>query len=315
MNAIDSGPYRAIWTENNSHLNVNSTPLKSFLNKIKNLIFYLPISFLSLCSNPRKESRFQDYNCSFFLKKTIITPDGARIQARVEWVKKINPNAPTVILFNPLGTSSDIYSELIYNYLLKKQCNVVTFNHRGLGSTWRSDDLVLDGESVYQYVTSELKFKNIRYFGHSLGSAVAAQVKALHPENPGKYVGDRPFLSIFSLISEFFCIARLGVAIKKITSFIAKLCLAYPVYLLGWEFDMAKAFSKMRAKDVLVLHHPEDVIIPAAASAAKLKFGRIEPLDIGTRNRFASHFAPIVRHTIKGKDAAETAVDFLTAKN
>jgi cephalosporin-C deacetylase-like acetyl esterase len=75
----------------------------------------------------------------------------------------------------------------------------------------------------------------VHFYGYSPGGVVAAQVKALHPESKGKYVGDRPFLSLFSLITENCCIESLGWLIKTITSFVSSIFIAYPVYLLGWE--------------------------------------------------------------------------------
>ena len=234
--------FMASWNASNAALNPNVGGVVGKLaKKIKNFVFYLPSSLIAVCINPRKETAFHAYANNGSFAKQIVTPDGVRLAAQVELVNGATAQTPTAILFNPLGAGDSVHEALRIK-LIAEQCNVVTFNYRGLGTTWRPEDLVVDGDSIYQYATEELGVQSdkICFYGFSLGGALAAQVKALHPESTGKYAGDRPFKSVFSLIKENCCIARLGGVIKKITSFISAIFLAYPVYLLEWEWMGAK---------------------------------------------------------------------------
>lgn len=288
--------FKASWTEQNACLNPNSTIFYAIINKIKNVLLYLPNSLIATCINPRKATKFSDYDekksYGRSFTKQIITPDNIKLQARVDKIEGSNSETPTVILFNPLGTNDGIFYSLRQT-LIEKQCNVVSFDYRGLGSTWREKDLFLDGDSVYQYVTKELNItaSKVHFFGYSLGGAIAAQVKAIHPESQGKYIGDRPFSSIVSLISEKCCIRCLGFIIKKISSFVSRIFIAYPIYLVGWNLNTKKALEKMEGKK-RIFYHPNDYLIPFEASAARYSTHRIIALDPSIKGP-STHFSPI----------------------
>ncbi len=260
--AIDA-TFRARWQEENSQLNhLPNNFLSTIISKVYHCLFCLPNSLIAAIINPR--SHITPNNAV----GKILTPDQVKIQARIATQRDFSHITPTVILFNPLGNNDNVYFNL-RNHLLRNGLNVATFNYRGYQKTWSIDDLVLDGDSVFQYVRNQLQIDldKIHFFGSSLGGAIAAKVKALHPEATGKYIGDRTFKSIYSLLTKQIYIGRLGSLVKRITKLIVALFIAYPVYLLGWELDGKRALRQMNG-DRLVTFHPNDALIPFDASLA-----------------------------------------------
>jgi len=263
--------FRAQWQPQNSALNpIPDSFLPRLASRVKNCLFYLPHSLIAAIINPRRHITPVNApnDLSGQRKVKIVTPDQVEIQATFVPAYGCSRETPTMILFNPLGNNYDIYSRTRV-HLMRRDYNVVSFNYRGYRKTWSAGDLVLDGESVYQYVRDNLGVnpRNIHFFGASLGGAVAAQVKALHPECTGKYVGDRPFKSIFTFLVEKLSIGFFGKTVKVITRLAVGIFLAYPVYLLGWELDGERAINRMRG-DHLVTYHPNDPLIPFRASLA-----------------------------------------------
>ena len=311
-----NNPFTASWNKENARLN----PDEGFWNlarKVKNFIFLFPNSIMAACINPRSEFPFHPSslltgNYGSFTKE-IITSDRIHLTAHVNVVEGATPNTPTVILFNPLGANDSVHHGL-KTQLANRRCNVVTFNYRGLGNTSRAEDLIVDGDSVFQFVTQELgtQKNKVHFYGFSLGGALAAQVKALHPESEGKYLGDRPFRSVFSLITENCCIERLGWLVKKITSFVSAIFLAYPIYLLGWEWDGCKALSQLKG-DKRIVYHPNDCLVPFEANLAF----QCPSDEVICLNRHetgcTTHFAPLDAHsTAEGAPAVAVVADFLS---
>lgn len=309
----------AKWNESNSNLSIDrGGHLEKTIRKALRFIFYIPNSLIATCFNPRGESPFYSGMCRldnrFYFNKEIITPDQVSLAATVHIIDSATPATPTVLLFNPLGANHDVHDDLKLN-LLKKNCNVITFDYRGLGATRRAEDLVIDGESVYQYAIDELGVEKdkIHFYGFSLGGAISAQVKALHPESKGKYVGDRPFKSIYHIITENCCIERLGPALKKITSLISAIFIAMPVYLLGWEWDGKRAVTLMNG-DKRVVYHPNDYLVPFKASlACDCPENELIQLD-RNESGLSTHFSPLTKKiTSKGTNALSEVTDFLSS--
>lgn len=318
MKIDQKNPFIACWNKSNARLNFHSSSVVwNTAAKIKKIIFYIPNCMIAASINPRSESRFYpspklNTNHGSFAKE-IVTPDQVHLSAHIYLVEKANSDTPTVILFNPLGANDSIHFGL-KTRLTERKCNVVTFNYRGLGSTRRAEDLVIDGESIYQYVTRELDTQKnkVHFYGFSLGGALAAQVKALHPESEGKYVGDRPFRSVFSLITENCCIEIFGSLIKRITAFVSSIFLAYPVYLLGWEWEGSTALNQLKG-DKRVVYHPNDYLVPFEASLASRcspkQVIRLDPTVTGP----STHFSTLEKHlTAEGARAANIVADFLS---
>ena len=322
-----NNPFVANWNENNARINPDRGEfLENTIRKIKAVVLYIPNSIAAACVNPRRESRFYPSpiltrNYGSFSKE-IITPDQVHLTAHIHIAKGANSDTPTVLLFNPLGANDsvhDAFKEILTKQIrkngnmLKQRCNVINFNYRGLGSTWRAEDLVVDGESIYQYATKELGInKNkVHFYGFSLGGALAAQVKALHPESEGKYVGDRTFKSVFSLITEKFCIESLGPLVKKITSLVSAIFIAFPIYLLGWEWDGSKAMTQLRG-DKRVIYHPNDYLVPFEASLASQCSAEQSIRLTAQESGSSTHFSTLDRKTTAdGRQAAYIIADFL----
>lgn len=310
--------FTANWNDHNAQLNPNRGGLiERSVRKTLKFLFIIPNCLVAACVNPRSQSEFYPSskivnNAGYFTKK-IITPDQVHLRANVNVVQGAVSETPTVILFNPLG-ANDLIHEGLKDLLIERKCNVITFNYRGLGTTRRAEDLIIDGESVYQYAINELGIKKdkVHFYGFSLGGALAAQVKALHPESKGKYVGDRVLKSIFSLITENCCIKRLGSTVKKITSLISAIFIAYPIYLLGWEWDGCKAFNKLEGDKRLVFH-PHDYLVPYKANLATLgsekELIKLDPNETGP----STHFSILDgKNTAEGADAVSIVADFLS---
>lgn len=314
-------PFVARWNNSNLSLNPDTGDcLDKALRKLKNFFFYIPNTIIAACVNSRSATLYAPSapltGNSVRFTKEIITPDQVHLTAHVYVTAAATLNTPTVILFNPLGTNDGVHGHL-KACLIERRCNVVTFDYRGFGSTWRADDFVLDGDSVFQYVTQELgtQIHKVHFFGVSLGGAIAVQVKGRHFESKGKYAGDRPFKSVFKLITEFCCIEKLGPVIKKITSFVAAISLAYPVYLLGWEWDSSVFLPQLKG-DKRILYHPNDFLVSYEASQASIcPPEQVISLDRNVKG-FSTHFDPIEKHnTDDGKLAVEVIADFLVDPN
>jgi len=300
-------PFFATW---HPALNNEQGAFGNIVRRVKNVLFYIPNSIMAAIINPRSASRVYPLSYAFSpsesISKEIICPDNVHVKAEVVLAKGATELTPTIILFNPLGTNGDIYDRLVNKF---NNCNFVLFNYREWKATWRAQDLIVDGDSVYQYVVRELGINQdkVHFFGYSLGGAIALQVKALHPESLGKYVGDRVFLSVFRFISENFCIARLGRVIKIITSSISSILLAWPIYLLGWEWDGSRAMRQIRG-DKLIICHPNDFLVPREASlacqASEEEVLYLSRNEIGPR----THFAPINEHVTEQDERADQIV-------
>lgn len=314
----DSNSFIANWNESNRHLNpCRGGFLEKTIRKAINIILFIPDSLVAACINPRKEALFYPYseinkNHGDFAKE-IITPDQVHLAANIHITEDATPDTPTVILFNPLGANQFVHSGLKAK-LIAQKCNVVSFDYRGYGTTRKAGSLVIDGDSIYQYVTNELgtNKNKVHFFGFSLGGAIAAQVKALHPDSEGKYVGDRPFKSVFSLITENLCIEKYGRIIKKITSVVSAILIAFPLYLLGWEWDGAKALSGLKG-DMHLIYHPNDILVPIEASLASVGSNE-QKISLDSKETGPStHFSPLAnKKTAEGADAGDLIAEFLS---
>eukprot|EP00993_Chasmostoma_nieuportense_P000603 NODE_1556_length_1460_cov_17.136534_g1475_i0.p1 GENE.NODE_1556_length_1460_cov_17.136534_g1475_i0~~NODE_1556_length_1460_cov_17.136534_g1475_i0.p1 ORF type:complete len:434 (-),score=95.79 NODE_1556_length_1460_cov_17.136534_g1475_i0:76-1377(-) len=93
----------------------------------------------------------------------------------------------------------DIMQDLVNHQAKELRCNLVVFNYRGVGrsgSTWpkRGSDLSSDLRAVMRHVTKLTPSENILIYGHSLGGAIGANIRAEHPRGP--FVSDRSFSSL-----------------------------------------------------------------------------------------------------------------------
>ncbi|MEL7432199.1 MAG: alpha/beta hydrolase [Chlamydiota bacterium] len=188
------------------------------------------------------------------------TPDGAALSGVHYIHKQAEEQTPTVLLFQPNGS---LVKHGEYDWLLSScqkrgtVANFISVDYRGCGESsgkpMRIFDLILDGDTLYQYVTSSLKKQphQIFFYGHGLGGIVSAFVKNLHPQDPIKYVNERSFSSICKLVA-------------KNHPYFGKV-LAWMIRSLGWELNLSEHWGDLCGKK-LVVFQKKDAIVPYSAS-------------------------------------------------
>lgn len=233
-----------------------------------------------------RECFFSDFKAR---EISIKTPDGILLNGMHVPGKSSNAtvasNAPTVIYFNGNGEHYEYqslhligeiksenktdeessqenikFSDNVSNLseLVNRGYNVVLFNYRGVSKSQghaTRDGLILDGESIYQFVRYFLGVadENILLFGHSLGGAIAAEIAARHPGV--MLCSERSFASLEKEVKVLF-----GKVAPWFGNLVAKL-----VAGLGWHFDSLSSWEKVKGRK-WIAYHPEDTIIPYAAS-------------------------------------------------
>mmetsp|Transcript_24146 Transcript_24146/g.63002 ORF Transcript_24146/g.63002 Transcript_24146/m.63002 type:complete len:482 (+) Transcript_24146:125-1570(+) len=143
--------------------------------------------------------------------------------------------------------------------------NIFLFNYRGVShSTGRLEqawDLVEDGRVCLNYITTKLKARvdYVLLLGHSIGGAVAAQLRADHsPEGP--LLIDRTFSSLHAAAASVFrqlCKAIIGFEIKRIPQFVIAGLLSS---VFAGSMDVVTAWRNVTGQR-LILYHLEDSII------------------------------------------------------
>ena len=261
-------PFQAQW---NPVLHPDyGSPLATKIKKVRDFVLYYPNRIFAYIFSPNSEVDYTPnyhHNVSSHLfSKQILTPDNVGLNAQVFLLKK---DAPLVILFNPLGAPVDFYDDFSTK-LNQQNVSCIHFAYRNHKKIMNGQDLVIDGDAVYQYAVKELKIdpSKVHFYGHSLGGAVAAVVKEVNLDSTGKYVGDRTFKSIFAVLTDVLSFQKLGAVIEKITAIFASF-IAYPFTAIGWEWNVEKAFSLMKGAK-LVLFHPDDELFSLKSDAASI---------------------------------------------
>lgn len=281
------------------------------VSKVKNFIFYLPISLVAAAVNPRREC-WPDYG------DLIRTPDGVILGVRVEASEKkdLPANPKYVVIFNPVATNAPGLGESDFvNLLNERGLSIIRFNYRGLGSTWSPRDLIIDGDTVYQYLVNHHKIppENIHFYGHSLGGAVAALVKDLHPESTGKFVGDRTLRSLFHVVSDFLTLSGLGPIVQKVTFIFSRVItafIAYPLYWLGLDLNAERALHSMKGEK-RVFYLSQDSIMRGFSGLQHASLSKEEKILITE----GEHFPPISYQSVSKISAADIAAGFLAAES
>lgn len=256
----------------------------------------------------------------FHLKRIeLVTPDGVKIRGTFMQRKDCEENAPVVIFAQPnqaLAHGSEgitAFNGIInYSVIEEKKCNFLVFDYRGVGTSEGSPtlakDLIIDGESVYQFAKDSLKVdpQNIHMMGYSFGGGVTAQVKALHPESTGNYVNDRSFTSI---IDTTYILFGKGI-IAKIACGLLR--------LLGWNaLNSASALEKIKSRTLLAYHPKDEVIRNEAQLSAspQTRAPNIKKLELTANLPEDSHHSYPLQYmlTQSGRTAAEEVGEFLLA--
>lgn len=187
------------------------------------------------------------------------TPDGALIDSRAMTLPSQQGLPPEeqrwIIYFCGNGDLYERQMEFAHEYGERVGANVLLFNYRGVGQSqgfpMRPEELVLDGETVMQYLLNHVGVasEHVLVHGISLGAAVGTQVRKLHPD--GSIINERSFSSLTKEVSTI------------ISPIAGKL-----LYQIRWELDSAAVWSEITGRKVIVFHK-EDGVIPYPASLYK----------------------------------------------
>ena len=228
-------------------------------------------------------------------KLQLKTPDDINLAGHLFKHKQSDENTPTLILFqgNAALSESDIYRWMLESSVFhEKPCNFVIFDYRSVGKSEGTfegaKDLILDAETVYQFVADHLKIseEKIHFLGYSLGGGVSAQLSALHPNLHRKHIFERTFTDLPSVVQ-----AHAG---KNLIGSLACWILKFNEFNL----DTLSIFDDLKGKK-LITFHPEDPVIPPCASLGANVESRAEVLEMQIAKGYISnnaHCDPVIRH-------------------
>lgn len=171
--------------------------------------------------------------------------------------------------------------------------NVYCGNYRGVGHSegsgaWSSQELVLDGEAMAQYLLSQgVPPENIMIHGHSLGGAIGAVVVAQHQKKGHEmgFCSDRSFSSTHRVAVNFG--ARVvdsccgfppcfGHVLGHISGGIAT--------AIGWSFNPVEHYQKIHQDKRFMIFHRDDEVIDTEAQlreGLKGKHRQTEEIELG----------------------------------
>ena len=204
----------------------------------------------------------------------VTTPDGAKLHVAHFHHRESGQDTKTVIFFNQSGATSVDADRWLLKASIDhgKPINFVVFDYRGTGASKGLDpneefkttnDLVVDGASVVQFVRDELGVDpgNIYFYGRSIGGAVAAKVQALDNTLIGKNLNLVSFSSIESVVTSHFGSGWFG---RGIANFVKE---------EGYDLDAVSAFNTIKGPKMVVYHDEDGVILPAAQLQEKYVIG------------------------------------------
>ena len=263
---------------------------------------------------------------------SVHTPDGAILYAQHFHHLQNPQGGPTILLFHPNTciSTQQPYTWLMRDFLnhnsalnavdCKPPFDIVQFDYRGtghsLGDAQRANDLILDGDSMIQFIELGLKVpaKNIHCYGWSLGGGIAANACALHPECSGNVVLERTFSS-----TAHVPLALITRAFQMLFSWIP-----WIIRQQHWEIDTAQAAHKLQDR-LFVIYHPNDPLIHPSASLYQALLAKgMTPenslvLPEGEKEGLDHHVRPLREYRIqqKGRDqnADQIVANYLAEKS
>ncbi len=190
-----------------------------------------------------------------FKRVSIRTADGVRLETleirHPNQISKTPVEQKWIIFFNGNACSTEGMIEVLSKLSKDTGANVYSGDYRGVGLSegfpWRSQDLVIDGEAMVQYLFSKgVKEKNILIHGWSIGGGVGTAVAAKHPDI--NFCNDRSFAKL-SLVARESIGRFLGDAVGFIAAAIVR--------FIGWELDSVNNYDKING-DKFIMYHPCD---------------------------------------------------------
>jgi hypothetical protein len=168
------------------------------------------------------------------------------------WIPSSKPNTPVLLYFHGNGSNigDNVNRASRFHQL---GLSVLLIDYRGYGNSsgpFPNESLVYeDATTAWNYLTQTRKIaaKNIFFYGHSLGGAIAIEMAVRHPNIAGIIV-EGTFTSIRAIVDE--------VSLYRL----------FPVdWILTQQFD---SLSKVRSLKVpiLFIHGTVDEVIPATMS-------------------------------------------------
>lgn len=242
--------------------------------------------------------------------QTIITPDGAQLQA--VWIKhkKATKDTPTLIYFPGNFQIFQQFPDWPFHKSIETNtpCHFVLFNYRGVdGSTGfvrNSKDLTLDGDAVVQCIRKVIgtRPENILFYGLSLGGAVALETQALDPDTfTGRTVNHNSFASSNKMIALLF------------NTWPFKQLATWAFSWQGYSANPAEAFKKLKGEKLIVVNFEDGIIPPTATLQTEVQHDNVlilEPEDQfkdESEKVWRHHAAPLEWH----KGAIDRVWDFL----
>merc|ERR1711865_308990 len=158
-------------------------------------------------------------------------------------------------------------------------CNLVTFNYRGCGSSTglprTADDLVTDGTAVLQHLSAahSVDPNNVLLYGSSLGGCVAALVRARPLYRTGPLLVDRSFCTVADAA---LCLTTKALQGRALTA--AKWAVQLIVFplleLSGWGMlAPSECMGQISGVKVLTHHLGDGVLPPGCQAHEKTKLG------------------------------------------
>lgn len=207
------------------------------------------------CRNLRNQFAVQEHQ--------LYTPDGVKLNALHFRHQRADANTPTILFYQSNASISHlgIYLWLVEEAVRRNSvCNFVVFDYRGVGDSCgdaqSTRDLLIDGDTALQFVKDHLGVPPhlIHFYTWSLGGAIGANIKAMHPDCTGPLVNERSFSSLRS------------VGENSIPPFLWPLFFWVPWAAEKEGWNLEAPLQKLRGR-TLILYHRKDPTIPYASSA------------------------------------------------
>lgn len=154
------------------------------------------------------------------------------------------PNAKGTVLYSHGNGENIEASQKFVPQFISRGYNVLIWDYRGYGlSTGElggQDNLLIDAESVYQWLSVGKEAKNIVFYGRSLGSGFAVYLANKHPGH--KVLLEAAYDSLTSVAQDHY------------PMFPASLILKYPMSSVEWVKNIPTK--------IYMIHGAEDQVIP-----------------------------------------------------